>query len=68
MTSETCLALEMPATADALRHVCQRVDRLARAGHAAVARGTESAVLHCNGPAVVEALEVLAQRLAQVEE
>jgi hypothetical protein len=58
------LSAELMATADALRHVGQQVDRLERDGHQAVAGSTEATVLAANGPPVVAALESLAERLA----
>ncbi len=58
------LSAEMMAAADALRNISQHVERLERAGHTAVAGSAEAAVIACNAPPVVEALDSLAQRLA----
>ena len=61
------LAVEILATADALRNVSRQIDRLERAGHPAVASSAEAAVIASNGPTLVEALETLAERLAIVQ-
>lgn len=61
------LAVEILATADALRNVSRQIERLERAGHPAVTSSTEAAIIASNGPPLVEALEALAARLALVQ-
>jgi hypothetical protein len=68
MTDTARLAIEAFATADALHTIAQQIDRLDHDRHPAVCSSEESVLIHCGAPIVAEALESIAQRLAQMEE
>lgn len=61
------LSAEMLATSDALRHLLVLLADLVQAKNPAVVNQPAAAVLLVDGPNLVEALEVLAQRLGVTE-
>jgi hypothetical protein len=68
MTDTARLAIEIFATADALYTIAQQIDRLDRDRHPAVCGSDEAAIVRGIGNTVADALETIAQRLAQMED
>jgi hypothetical protein len=68
MTDTARLAIEIYATADSLFTIVQQIDRLDRDRHPAVCGSDEAVIVRGIGNTVAEALETIAQRLAQTEE
>jgi hypothetical protein len=68
MTDIARLAIEIYATADSLYTIAQQIDRLDRDRHPAVCGSDEAVIVHCGAATIAQALETLAQRLAQTED
>jgi hypothetical protein len=68
MTDTARFAIEIFATADSLQIIAQQIDRLDRDRHPAVYGTDKAVIVYCSAATIAQALEALAQRLAQMED